>query len=239
MKNKEDRKLSEVNVIRDELLLKELFKVNEKFKPLENDIFKIIEDSGILLEGHFELLNKRHSKYLLRFSKLTRSPDYLSFVAGNMCNVAYSENADVMESIDAVLGPETAGSALVWETSRFLQSDKNRINIDSLIAKTDGYKKPISIINYLEMQKGDNVLIFDDVLTSGKTIDGLINLSWENRIHPQGLFLFSNRNNKEFEKFENCFKFVYCMTNFTAEDYKKSKCPLCEESKAFPEYLLN
>ena len=102
--------------------IRELVTVEEPFKEYESEILQIIASSGALLEGHFSLLNSGlHSKYYLRFSKIASYTKNLTFITEKICEKIYDPIMN-RGGIDAIVGPETAGSALVRENARILNS---------------------------------------------------------------------------------------------------------------------
>lgn len=222
--------------------IRELVTVEEPFKEYENDILSIIGSSGALLEGHFSLLNSGcHSNYFLRFSKIASYTEKLTFIAEKICEKIYDSVMD-RGGIDAVVGPETAGSALVREIARILNSRDYRYqrNVAAVIAKTDENKKPISLINNMDIKKGDRVLIVNDILTTGRGIEELIKLTNKYDSDIIGIVLFSRRNNDERkhsleEKLSQ--RLFYSMTKLNVETYKTDECKKSQDDIVYSKDL--
>ena len=86
----------------------------EVIKILENDIIDILKESGVLMEGHFELTSGRHSDKYMQCAKVFRFPEYTSSLARALAE----KIAD--KKISKVIGPAIGGIILAYEVSKAL-----------------------------------------------------------------------------------------------------------------------
>ena len=118
------------------------------------DYVKIFEDTEALMYGHFVLSSGMHSDAYFQCAKVLQYPKYLSLFA----DILSSHFADL--SIDKVISPAIGGIVVGYEIGRQLNTQtifSERINGNLILRR--GFNIP----------SGSNVLIVEDVITTGKS----------------------------------------------------------------------
>ena len=126
-----------------------------------HDIIQILKESGAMLEGHFLLSSGRHSNRYFQCAKLLQYPDKAKAV---LEHVVLKINDDIKNEkikIDIVVGPAMGGIIAAWEVAR-------QLGLPSVFTERDENGN-MSIRRGFEIQKGQNVLIVEDVVTTGKS----------------------------------------------------------------------
>lgn len=115
---------------------------------------EILKETGALLEGHFLLSSGKHSDRYAQNAKLLQYPDkaeqVLKIVAKKLENTP----------IDVVCGPAMGGIIVAYELGR--QLGKRAIF-------TERENGEMTLRRGFEIQKGEKVLITEDVVTTGKS----------------------------------------------------------------------
>ncbi|MCD3327459.1 orotate phosphoribosyltransferase, partial [Clostridium botulinum D/C] len=118
------------------------------------NVIEILKEVGALLEGHFLLSSGRHSNRYVQCARLLQYPDR----AEKVLSVIHDKVKDL--DFDIVLGPAMGGVIVAYELGR--QIGKPAIfteRVDGKMALRRGF----------EIQKGQKVLITEDVVTTGKS----------------------------------------------------------------------
>mgnify|MGYP000863860403 CR=1 FL=1 len=125
--------------------------------------YKNLVKLGAILEGHFVLTSGRHSAhYFEKFRILENAP-----LVSSVCDYLVQCNTENNIQIDCVIGPLTGGALLSFEMGR-------RLIVPSLYAESDGSTKVLR--RGMTIPKGANVLVIDDVYTTGKSIQQVIDI---------------------------------------------------------------
>ena len=121
-----------------------------------NESLKILKETNALLEGHFILSSGLHSKQYIQCAKLLSHPKKAEKICASLCETFYS----TFNNIDIVLSPAIGGIVVGYEIGRQLSVEtffSERVNGKFQLRR--GFKIP----------KNSNVLIVEDVITTGKS----------------------------------------------------------------------
>ena len=211
--------------------------VNPKYSYCQQEIIEIIADSGAILKGHFALLSERHSEYFFRFSKISRRPEYIALLSTFLGREVVNHLKEgIVDRIDAIFGPETAGSALVRELTRLLCSGDlgKKVNAEAIIAKTDKNKRITSVINGVDLKKDNRIVLANDLTTTGSGIRALVSLASGYDARVVGLCLIGTRRNaKELvEELKTKLEFVEILVDFKFQEYEPGNCLLCSSEES-------
>ena len=127
----------------------------------KNDILQIFKSTGALLEGHFVLTSGRHSATYFQCAKVLQYPEYLTLFA--------REIADHFErkAIDAVISPAIGGVVIGTEVGR-------QLGVKTIFTeRKDGAMK---LRRGFEIEEGENILIIEDVITTGGSVKEVIDI---------------------------------------------------------------
>ena len=117
---------------------------------------KILKETNALLEGHFILSSGLHSKQYVQCAKLLSYPKKAEAICSSLCEKIKEE----FNNIDIILSPAIGGIVVGYEVGRQLDIETifaERLNQQLVLRR--GFKIPES----------SNVLIVEDVITTGKS----------------------------------------------------------------------
>lgn len=119
-----------------------------------------LERRGGILKGHFELASGKHTDTYLEKFRILQWPDITSRLCGIIAE-AFRSNANL------VAGPTTGGVILAFETAR-------QLGLRNVIAERKEGGQGREFKRGFEVGPGDEVLVVDDVLTTGGSIRDVI-----------------------------------------------------------------
>ncbi len=154
----------------------------------KNDILEIFRSTGALLEGHFILTSGRHSETYFQCAKVLQYPEYLTLFAGIIF-----DHFKVGE-IDTVISPAIGGIVIGTEVGR-------QLGVKTIFTeRKDGTMK---LRRGFEIEKGERMLIVEDVLTTGGSINEVIEIVKVNEGKVSGVGVVVNRSGGNVELHEN------------------------------------
>lgn len=181
---------------------------------------EVFEALGIKQLGHFELNSGLHSDVYINKDALFQHPGILwDFAAWVVFN-------PLMDGAipDIVVGPESGGAKLALSIAFWIHEQVNENVICAYPEKTESGDYVFKRGQGKDLE-GKNVLIVDDVLTSGLTLEKVLVSVEENGGIVQGLFVIWNRSDFSEEDFD------MPISRFTKESlslWEKEDCPLCK-----------
>ena len=128
---------------------------------MDKDFIKIFEETEALMQGHFILSSGLHSDTYFQCAKVLQYPKYLSLFGEILSN--HFSHLD----IDKVISPAIGGIVIGTEVGR-------RLNKKTIFSeRTNGKMKLRRGFNIRENEK---ILIIEDVLSTGGSINEVIDL---------------------------------------------------------------
>lgn len=121
-----------------------------------NKTIELLKKSDALLTGHFLLSSGKHSDRYIQCAKLIRYPEYCSQVAEIIAEKLRQTNLNV----DVCVGPAMGGIIIAYELAR-------KLNTPAIF--TERVNGKMQLRRGFEVKNGDNVLIVEDVITTGKS----------------------------------------------------------------------
>jgi len=124
-------------------------------------IIELLKESGAMLEGHFLLSSGRHSDRYFQCAKLLQYPDK---ARASLEQAALRISEDIKNGIlkvDMVAGPAMGGIIAAWEIGR-------QLSLPAIFTERDE-SGVMSLRRGFEIKQGQNVLIVEDVVTTGKS----------------------------------------------------------------------
>ena len=117
---------------------------------------ELLKKSNALLEGHFLLSSGKHSDRYIQCAKLIAHPNYCEEVAKIIAE-KIKENSI---KVDLCVGPAMGGIIIAYEVARALGVPAIfNERVDNLMTLRRGF----------EIEEGANVIIVEDVITTGKS----------------------------------------------------------------------
>jgi orotate phosphoribosyltransferase len=124
-------------------------------------IINLLRESEAMLEGHFLLSSGRHSDRYFQCAKLLQYPDK-AFCAFEQVSAKIREDIKSgILKIDIVTGPAMGGIIAAWELAR-------QLSLPAIFTERDDSGKMV-LRRGFEIVPGQNVLIVEDVVTTGKS----------------------------------------------------------------------
>ena len=121
-----------------------------------DESLKILKDTNALLEGHFILSSGLHSKQYIQCAKLLSNPK----AAETICSSLVEKINTKFNNIDIILAPAVGGIVVGYEVGR-------QMKIKTIFAERVNGK--LSLRRDFSIPKQTNVLIIEDVITTGKS----------------------------------------------------------------------
>ena len=124
---------------------------------------KILKETNALLEGHFILSSGLHSDKYVQCAKLLSYPKKAEEICNSLCEQIKKE----FNNIDIILSPAIGGIVIGYEVGR-------QLNIETIFAERQEGK--LVLRRGFDIPKNSNVLIVEDVITTGKSALECLNL---------------------------------------------------------------
>jgi len=120
------------------------------------DSLKILKETNALLEGHFILSSGLHSPSYVQCAQLMSKPSQ----AVKICVSLATKIKNEFNDFDLILSPAMGGIIIGYELGKIL--NKKTIFSERVNGKFE-------LRRDFKIEKGDNVLIVEDVITTGKS----------------------------------------------------------------------
>jgi orotate phosphoribosyltransferase len=175
-----------------------------------SEVLKLFEESGALLKGHFKLTSGRHSDVYYEKFALLKNPAICTKICMELATHFEKEN------VQTVVGPTLGGVIIAYEVARYLgivaayaeQGESGRI-----------FKRDFALA------KGERVLIVDDVLTTGTSVNEVIELVKQYGAEIVGIGIILDRSGAKV-KFDYPF---FAVSTIAAESWDTEECPICKK----------
>lgn len=172
------------------------------------DIEKLLKELNVLKEGHFLLNSGLHSKFYFEKFRILENP----FATAKLCRVI--KRRFLKENVEWVIGPTTGGVIIAFETARQLKCRAG------FAEEKEGKR----IIGRSFDIRNKNILIVDDVLTTGKSLNETIEAVKEKEGKIVGICVLIDRSSQPmpFDYFSIYRKVI--------DNYQPQDCPLCRSN---------
>ena len=147
-----------------------------------NESLKILEETKALLKGHFILSSGLHSNQYIQCAKLLSYPEKAEIICSSLCE----KIKEKFNNIDLILSPAIGGIVVGYEIGR-------QLNIKSIFAER--VNKELLLRRGFEIQKNSNVLVVEDVITTGKSVLECSNIVELNNANLIGFACIIDRSN--------------------------------------------
>ncbi len=176
----------------------------------EAETLEIFKKTESLFEGHFLLTSGRHSNKYFQCAKVLQYPEYTE----QLCSIIADHFKDY--EIDAVISPAIGGLVVGQEVARQL---KKRFIFAERENKILTLRRGFSLI------EGENVLICEDVVTTGGSVFEVIDIVKNNNAKVGGVGFIVDRSNGKID-----FEFPQISTlKMEVVSYLPEECPLCKD----------
>ena len=121
-----------------------------------DESLKILKETKALLDGHFILSSGLHSNQYIQCAKLLSHPEKAQLICSSLCE----KIRKTFNKINVVLSPALGGIVVGYEVAR-------QINVKNVFAERVDNK--LILRRGFNIEPGSNVLIVEDVITTGKS----------------------------------------------------------------------
>lgn len=171
---------------------------------------KIFEQSGAILKGHFLLTSGRHSDTYMQCAKLFVYPDK----ASEICR-ALKEKLTGLK-IDFVASPAIGGIIMGYEVAR-------QLNVPNVFFERENGQ--MSLRRGFEIPKGANVLVVEDVVTTGGSVKEVMLKVKELSASVIAVASVVDRSNGAVDFGVDFINVL----SLDVKSYEEADCPLCKQ----------
>ncbi|MBT7283130.1 MAG: orotate phosphoribosyltransferase [Elusimicrobiaceae bacterium] len=181
--------------------------------PLNEDqILDIFRKRNAILEGHFKLSSGLHSGKYIQCAKVLEHPDS----AEVLCNTLAERFKD--DDISVVIGPAMGGIVVAYELAR-------QLGVRNIFSERNADNEMIFKRGF-EILEGENCIICEDVVTTGKSTKEVIELV---KKYGGNLVACASLVDRTTDidlgvRFES-------LLPVEVETFKPEACPLCKDGK--------
>lgn len=176
------------------------------------EIITIFKSTEALLEGHFKLTSGLHSPQYFQCAKVLQYPKHTEMLCGLIADY-YKD-----KSVDVVISPALGGIVVGQEVGRQLTSRT------IFAERQDGV---MQIRRGFEIKQGENVLICEDVVTTGGSTKEVIDIVHSNGGNVIGISSIVDRSGGTV-KFDVPHQFSVLKMDVIT--YNPNDCPLCKQN---------
>ena len=173
-----------------------------------DESLRILKETNALLEGHFILSSGLHSKQYIQCAKLLSHPKKAEAICSSLCEKIIK----TFDKIDIVLSPALGGLIAGYEIARQLKSEaifSERVD-GKLVLRRD-----------FKIKENSNVLIVEDVITTGKSAMECSSIVKTNNANLVGYACIIDRSNENIAIKDK----IVCQLQFNLETFSEDKLP--------------
>jgi len=149
-----------------------------------DESLKILKETEALLEGHFILSSGLHSKQYIQCAKLLRHPEKAETICSSLCDKIKKK----FSKIDIILSPALGGVVVGYEVGR-------QLRLETIFAERVNGK--LTLRRDFEIKLNSNVLIVEDVITTGKSVLECAKIVKANKANLIGYACIIDRSNSD------------------------------------------
>ena len=174
----------------------------------------ILKKTNALLEGHFVLSSGLHSSKYIQCAKLLSYPH----IAEQICKSLAKKIKRKFKKIDLILAPAIGGIIIGYEIGKILKKE-------TIFCERQNGK--FVLRRGFSISKGSNVLIIEDVITTGKSSLECVKLIKNSKAKLVGFASIIDRSTKKNLKIK---KKIISHLRINVPTYKKDKIPVSLKS---------
>jgi orotate phosphoribosyltransferase len=172
------------------------------------EILQLFRDTGALLEGHFHLTSGLHSRQYFQCAKVLQYPQY----AASLSEIARDKFGG--QKISVVIAPAVGGIIVAHEVARLMSAR-------ALFAERQDGK--MSLRRGFQINKNEKVLVCEDVVTTGGSVQEVIDVVREAGGDVVGVFCIVDRSAGK----ANFGVPLVSTLQLSPETFRPEACPLC------------
>lgn len=188
---------------------------------IQSEVLAILKKTGaVISESHIVGTSGRHMSIYINKDYLLPHPAETS----RICRLLAEQNKNL--DVDVVISPVVAGAILGHEVARHLSEIKGKEVLAAYADKTD--EGPLVFKRgYDELIKGKKVLIIEDTVATGLSVNKMIDVARKFGAQILGMSVLVNRVPKEINSETLGVPFV-SLCEIPAETFEEKDCPMCK-----------
>jgi orotate phosphoribosyltransferase len=193
--------------------------------PTQTEVLKLLRDTGALRHGHFIYSNGLHSNEYLQVALAMRYYQHARTLSVGLSRLvrANPELRAILGEL-SVVAPATGGLPVAYGVCEALRAHQ------VYWAENEAPGEPMRFRQFLEVQRGEKVLLVDDILRSGKRLTELKKLVEDQggEVAAIGVMVYQPN--------PNCINFhplpLYSLAQLDAMYYRdSSSCDMCQRGE--------
>ncbi|MBU1098866.1 MAG: orotate phosphoribosyltransferase [Bacteroidetes bacterium] len=176
----------------------------------DEKILETFKSTNALLEGHFLLTSGRHSNKYFQCAQVLQYTKQTS----EICQVLAEEYKD--KNIETVIAPAIGGIVVGQEVAR---------QLGARFIWAEREDKKMTLRRSFEIKKGERVLVCEDVVTTGGSVQEVIDIAKEKGAVVVGVGVIVDRSNGKAD-FGVPMKSTLQLEVIS---YEPDNCPICKE----------
>lgn len=185
----------------------------------EQEVKQLLIDTQAILEGHFLLTSGLHSPMYVEKFNVLQHPKYTEALCKELAERFRDQN------VELVIGPMTGGILLAHEVGKAL---------GTRAIFTEREKGVMTLRRGFKIEPGTRVLIVEDIVTTGGSVQEVVNVVNQAGGEIVGVGLLVNRSGGKAE-FGVPHEKVQALLNLEVPTYKQEECPLCKDGVVMTE----
>lgn len=177
----------------------------------EQEVKELLLETNAIMTGHFLLTSGLHSPHYVEKFNVLQHPEYTQ----RLCEAMAEKYKDA--GIETVVGPVTGGVLLAHETGKALGTR-------AIFTERENGK--MTFRRGFSLHPGERVLIVEDVVTTGGSIQEVIDVVKEHGGIPVAVSMLVDRSGGK-AKFGDVP--AEALLHMDVETYPPEECPLCRD----------
>jgi len=177
---------------------------------MNTTILKILEETGALIEGHFLLSSGQHSNQYIQCAKALRFPWHAEQIIKILCDKVRDMGMNI------IVGPAMGGIITSYEMGR-------QLNLEKIF--TERINGQVTLRRGFSIKTGTNILISEDVITTGKSTLEVRNLMEEMGANVLGVACIVDRRPMNMDIGLPVFSGI----KLDIKIYNEKECPMCKQ----------
>lgn len=191
----------------------------------QKDIIKAFNDTGALLEGHFELRSKLHSDRYFQCANVLKYPRIAEKLVKAVTREAV-KSGKLGKRIDGVVSPAVGGILVGHEVARELGTQcvfAEKVQGEGVDAT--GKPNTVLAMRRFTLKKGARYVVAEDVVTKGGRVQETIDLVKAAGASVAGVIVLVDRSAGKV-KFGRIP--MFSLMQMTPQTWTKEECPMCK-----------
>jgi orotate phosphoribosyltransferase len=179
----------------------------------EDQLLDIFRKKEAYLEGHFLLSSGLHSQNYMQCARILQFPQ----IAADLGRRIHQKLRDAVPSVDLVLSPALGGVIIGHEVAR-------SFNVPFIFCERE--EKEFKLRRGFEIKPGQNVVVVEDVVTTGLSTKETIAVAEKEGAKIVGVGSIVDRSAKPID-----FPAIYVsLLKLPLDQFRPEECPLCAKS---------